>query len=177
MYAVVGCNNCGMLWLLSDPNAAKTAQCPRCGKTHQTRKLKRFIETEDRNAAREARSALLAKKHGDSEAFAEVAHVSELEAQAETAGINDQEYLEAVGLDADKVASAGEKGSGGRSKPRDEIIRDAVQLAGGDDRPTEAEIIAYAEDHGVSAAKTSQLLDKLRQRGAVSESGGRYRLL
>ncbi len=177
MYAVVGCNSCGMLWLLSDPKSAKTAQCPRCGKTHQTRKLKRFIETDDRNAAREARSALLAKKHGDSEAFAEVAHVSELEQQAETAGIDDEAYLEAVGLDADEVAAAGQKSGGGHSKPRDEIVREAVAAAGEEGRPTKAEIVDYAETQGVPPEKASQLLDKLRQRGAVSESGGRYRLL
>lgn len=177
MYAVVGCNNCGTMWLLSDPEGSKSATCPRCQKTHQTRTLRRFFTSEDRNAARQARAALLAKKHGDSAEFAEVAHVADLEALVEDAGIDDREYLEASGLDADAVSAAGDVGGGGRSKPRDEIVREAVEQAGEGDRPTEAEIVAYAEDRGVPADKAAGLLEKLRRRGEASESGGRYRLL
>ena len=176
MYAVVGCNNCSMLWLLSDPRESKTAQCPRCGKTHQTTKLKRFFESDDRDAARQARSALLAKKQGDSATFAEVDHVADLEAQAADPAVDDREYLEAAGLDADAVAAAGDRDGGG-SKPRDEIIREAVAAAGGDDRPTEAEIVDYASQRDVPAEKASELLVKLCRRGEASESGGRYRLL
>jgi len=54
MYAVVGCNECAAMWLLMDPQTSDSARCPRCGKTHQTTKLKRFFESEDREAAREA---------------------------------------------------------------------------------------------------------------------------
>jgi len=79
MYAVVGCNECAAMWLLMDPQTSDSARCPRCGKTHQTTKLKRFFESEDREAAREARAALLAKKRDESAAFAELDHVSELE--------------------------------------------------------------------------------------------------
>ena len=178
MYAVVGCNNCNMLWLLADPDSAASATCPRCETTHQTSKLNRFFESDDRSAAKEARSALLAKKQGDSEAFAEIAHVSELEERAEDAGIDDREYLEASGLDADSVAAAAESTDSGASS-HDEIIREAVRNAGDDDdhRPTEAEIVAYAAERGVPRNKASSLLEKLCRVGDASESRGRYRLL
>ncbi|MFD1641846.1 DUF5817 domain-containing protein [Halohasta litorea] len=175
MYAVVGCNDCSMLWLLSDPRVSKTAQCPRCGKTHQTKKLKRLFESDDRTAAQQARSALLAKKQGQSESFADLDHVADLEAQTDEPVIADREYLEAAGLDAEEVAAAGDHSAGG-SKSRDEIVREAVEAAG-DDKPTESEILDYAERQGVPAEKASELLIKLCRRGEASESGGRYRLL
>ena len=176
MYAVVGCTNCSMLWLLTDPDSADSANCPRCETTHKTSKLNRFFQSEDRAAAKEARSALLAKKQGNSEAFAAVAHVSDLETQAEDAGIDDREYLESAGIDADSVAAAGDSTSGRTTGSHDEIVRDAVREAG-DDRPTEAEIVAYAEARGVPSEKTSKLLEKLCRVGDASESRGRYRLL
>ena len=176
MYAVVGCTNCSMLWLLTDPDSADSATCPRCERTHQTSKLKRFFESDDRAAAKEARAALLAKKQDSSEAFAEVAHVSELEARAEDAGIDDHEYLEASGIDADSVAAASDSTDSGASS-HDEIVREAVEQAGGDDRPTEAEIVAYAADRGVPEEKTARLLDTLCRVGDASESRGQYRLL
>lgn len=176
MYAVVGCTNCSMLWLLADPDSADSAACPRCETTHRTEKLKRFFESDDRAAAKEARAALLAKQQGDSETFAEVAHVSELEAQAEKAGIDDQEYLEASGIDADSVAAAAESTDSGASSD-DEIVRKAVKQAGDDDRPTDTEIVAYAADRGVPREKAERLLEKLCRAGDASESRGRYRLL
>ncbi len=176
MYAVVGCNNCSMLWLLTDPRDSKTAQCPRCGKTHQTKKLKQLFTSDDRSAAQQARSALLAKKQGASEAFADVEHVVELEAQADEPVVEDREYLDAAGLDADEVAAAGEY-STSSSKSRDEILREAVEKAGDGERPTEADILAYTTEQGVPREKASELLIKLCRRGEASESGGRYRLL
>lgn len=176
MYAVVGCTNCSMLWLLADPDSAASAQCPRCETTHQTSNLKRFFESDDRAAAKEARAALLAKQQGDSEAFADVAHVSELETQAEEAGIDDREYLEASGIDADSVAAAADS-TDSTGSSHDEIVREAVERAGDEGRPTEDEIVAYAADRGVPREKASTLLEKLCRVGDASESRGRYRLL
>ncbi|KAB1198613.1 MULTISPECIES: DUF5817 domain-containing protein [Haloferax] len=179
MYAVVGCTDCANMWLLSDPRASKTATCPRCGRRHQTKKLRRFFESEDRDAARQARAALLAKKHGNSEAFAKVEHVSELGRRAEESGIDDREYLEGSGLDADEVFDAGEQAKRGRagssgSVDRLTVVKDAVRDG---DRPTEDEVVAAATERGVPEEKARDLLEKLRRRGDVSESGGRYRLL
>ncbi|ADQ66589.1 replication protein H [Halogeometricum borinquense] len=176
MYAVVGCSECGSMWLLTDPRQSKTANCPRCGRTHQTKKLRKFLETEDREAARQARAALLAKKHGDSEAFAKTAHISEMESLVEESGIDDAEYLEASGLDADEVASAGEQAMQGQtsSSNRLDVVREALRK---EDRPTEEEVVAYAEEHGVPGEAARNVLEKLTRRGEVSESRGRYRLL
>ncbi|WP_416840838.1 DUF5817 domain-containing protein [Haloferax sp. DFSO52] len=179
MYAVVGCTDCANLWLLSDPRESKTATCPRCGRRHQTKKLRRLFESEDRDAARQARAALLAKKHGDSEAFAQVEHVSELGRQVAESGVDDREYLEASGLDADEVFDAGEQAKRGRAASSGSVNRlTAVKEAVRDgDRPTEDEIVAAASERGVPEEKARDLLEKLRRRGDVSESGGRYRLL
>jgi hypothetical protein len=175
MYAVVGCSDCGMLWLLADPATSETAQCPRCETTHQTANLKHLFESPDRAAAREARSALLAKKQGDSAAFADVAHVSELEAQIESAAVDDEEYLTAAGIDAAAVEAAGESTNDSASS-HDDIIREAVKNAG-DEQPSEDAIIAYAEARGVPSEKAGKLLEKLCRRGAAAKHDGQYRLL
>ncbi|GAA0523157.1 hypothetical protein SAMN04488066_105196 [Halorubrum aquaticum] len=176
MYAVVGCNRCGNLWLVRDPRSSETARCSRCETTHRTAKLKRLFESDDREAAREARAALLAEKRGDGEAFADVGHVSELERAVEDAGIDDREYLEASGLDADAVFDAGSRaeGSAGSTRSREEVVRDGVDEAA---EPTEERIVAYATDHGVPAEAARDLLEKLTRRGELSESQGRYRTL
>jgi DNA-directed RNA polymerase subunit RPC12/RpoP len=173
MYAVVGCTDCGSLWLVSDPDASKTAQCPRCGRRHRTKKLRRLFESGDRDAARQARAELLAKRQGASEAFAELAPVAAMEREAAEPAVDDEEYLERSGLDADAVAAAGETGEGG-TRSRDQVVRDAVR---GQDRPTADEIVDYATDHGVPADAARDLLETLVRRGDVSESRGRYRLL
>ncbi|MBB6644868.1 DUF5817 domain-containing protein [Halobellus ruber] len=175
MYAVVGCSECDHLWLLSDPRAAETATCPRCGRTHRTKKLRRLAEDEDREAARQARAALLAKRGGNSEAFAETAHVAEMESRIDDSGVDDREYLEGSGLDADAVASAGERApSRSESRSRDEVVRDAIREQ---EAPTAVDVTAYAESHGVPGAKAEELLERLARRGEVAESNGTYRLL
>lgn len=176
MYAVVGCNECGMLWLLADPATSDSARCPRCDTTHQTAKLKHLFESADREAAREARSALLAKKQGNSAAFADVAHVSELEAEIDTAAVADEEYLEAAGIDTEAVASAG-KSDQNSTGSHDDIVREAVQEAGGEEQPSEAAVVEYAEARGVPARKASKLLEQLCRQGAASNHNGQYRLL
>ncbi|MDS0294390.1 DUF5817 domain-containing protein [Halogeometricum luteum] len=175
MYAVVGCSECANMWIITDPKRSKTANCSRCGRTHQTKKLRSFLETEDHDAARQARAALLAKKHGDSEAFAETAHVSEMEERIEESGLDDAEYLEGSGLDAAEIESAGERAMEGRSSStRLDAVREAVREG---DRPTEGEVVAYAEERGVPGDAARDVLEKLTRRGEASESRGRYRLL
>lgn len=176
MYAVVGCNECGNVWLLSDPDESETAQCSRCGKRHQVRKLRRFHESPDCEAARQVRSAMLARKGGAKEAYAKLDSVADMERQLEEAGVSDEEFLAGSGLDPDEITEAGERATGGgsKSKSRDEIVRDAVEAA---DEPTEEGIVAYATEQGVPAEAARDLLEKLRRRGEVSESRGRYRLL
>ena len=172
MYAVVGCTDCAALWLVSDPDASKTTRCPRCGRRHQTRKLRRFFESDFEDEARQARSELLAKKQGASEAFDSLDSVAELARRADEPVVDDREYLERSGIDADEVAEA--SASRPQSRSRDQIVEDAVREQ---DRPTEADIVDYAVDHGVPADAARSLLERLTRRGDASESGGRYRLL
>lgn len=171
MYAVVGCTDCGTYWLLTDPGESDSATCPRCGRRHQTTKLRRFYESENRDDAREARAALLAKKRGDSEAFDAVGHVADLEAALGGDALSEEEYLERSGLDPDEVAAAGEV-TRGRSRSRDEIVRDGVRAS-----ESEAGVLEYAVENGVPRDAASDLLEKLRRRGEVTQSGGSLRLL
>jgi DNA-directed RNA polymerase subunit RPC12/RpoP len=173
MYAVVGCTDCAALWLLSDPDSSETARCPRCGRRHRVRKLRRLFESDDRETARQARAELLARKQGASEAFSSLDSVAEMERQVEEPVVDDREYLEASGLDADAVAAAGETGGRG-TRSREQVVRDAIREG---DRPTESEVVDYATDHGVPADAARDLLETLTRRGEASESRGRYRLL
>ncbi|MFC6788006.1 DUF5817 domain-containing protein [Halobaculum halobium] len=174
MYAVVGCHSCGTYWLVADPRDQDSATCPRCDTRHRTDRLKRFYESEDRAAAAEARAKLLADKQGQSAAFERAGTVAELERELEEseAVVDDREYLERAGLDADEVAAAGADDAG-ESRSRDEVVRDAFR----EGTATEADIVAYATDHGVPAEAARDILDRLTRRGEASESRGEYRLL
>jgi hypothetical protein len=173
MYAVVGCNGCGALWLLEDPG--ETAECPRCGKRHRTGRLKRLYRAEDREAARQARAAMLAERRGAGEDFADLDSVAEMERRLDdgATAVDDREYLEAAGVDADAVAAAGAD-DGGRRRDRPTVVRDGIRET---DPSTEEAVVAYATDHGVPAEAARDLLDGLRRRGEVIESDGRLRLL
>jgi hypothetical protein len=175
MYAVVGCNRCGNLWLVSDPDDAETAQCSRCGKRHRLEKLRRFHETDDREAARQARAALLAQKGDADDSFAEVDSVAEMEAQLDSVGITDEEFLAGSGIDPDAVADAADaaEGSSG-SRSREEIVRDGLRET---EEPTVDAVVEYAVEHGVSEGAARDLLDRLRRRGEVVERGATLRLL
>ncbi|MFC7136630.1 DUF5817 domain-containing protein [Halobaculum litoreum] len=174
MYAVVGCRSCGTYWLLSDPDAQESATCPKCATRHPTKRLKRFYETDDRAAAAQARAKLLADERGDADAFERAGTVTELERAVEEfdGAVDDREYLERAGLDADAVAAAGEADSDA-SRSRDEVVRDALR----EGHRTEAAVVEYATDHGVPADAARDLLDRLTRRGEATESRGEYRLL
>lgn len=176
MYAVVGCNRCSNLWLLTDPDDADTAQCSRCGKRHQVRKLRRFHETDDRERARQARAALLAQKGDAGDAFAEVDSVAEMEDQLESAGVSDEEFLAGSGIDPDTVSEAAASATGGSSgsRSREEIVRAGLREV---DEPTVDAVVDYAVEHGVPADAAAELLDRLRRHGEVTERDGELRLL
>lgn len=174
MYAVVGCSECGTYWLLSDPGGQDSATCPRCGKSHRARKLRRFFESEERSAAVQARARLLAEKGGDDDAFEAAGTAAEHERAVEDDGqmVDDREYLEGSGLDADEIDAAGDV-SGGGSRSREEVVRDALR----EGNATEATVVEYATERGVPAEAARDLLDRLRRRGEVTESRGEYRIL
>jgi len=172
VYRVVGCRECGALWVVAD--RPETTACPRCGQRHRFERLHAFAETEDAAAARQARAALLADRAGLGEAFAELDDVAA--SQLDGVGVPDDEYLAASGLDPEAVAEAGARATAGPARPpsRRAAVLDALDAL---DRPTEAEVVAYAADRNVPVERVPDLLERLVRAGEVSESGGRYRRL
>ena len=172
MYRVVGCRDCGALWIVAD--RPETTSCPRCSTRHPFERLHAFAETDDEAAARRARAALLADRAGQAEAFADVD--AELAGQLDFEAVDEATYLEAAGLDRAAVEAAGERATAGapRTESRRETVLAALDELG---RPTEAAVVAYAADRDVPAEAVPPLLEKLVRAGEVSESGGRYRRL
>ncbi|MEF8790647.1 MAG: DUF5817 domain-containing protein [Haloarculaceae archaeon] len=174
MYAVVGCNRCGSLWVVE--GRPERTGCPRCEKRHRFDRLKKFVETDSADAAREARSRLLAGRGGHEDQLESLGDFATLGEEADRAGVSDEEFLRASGVDHEAVAEAGERAESGRgrSRSRREVVLDAVDEL---DRPTESAVIEYATDAGVPACYVEEALERLRRRGEVTESDGRYRRL
>ncbi len=173
MYSVVGCNGCSNLWIVE--GRPKTTNCPRCGKRRQFRKLKKFIETDDEDHAREMRASMLANRQGQGEAFAELDSFAALDSQADDAGMDDETFLDRSGLNTEEISAAGERTKRrGNGKSKKAVVLNALDVL---DRPTEDEIIEYASERGVAGEYVEKALRKLARRGEISESGGRYRRL
>jgi hypothetical protein len=173
MYAVVGCSDCSMLWVVE--GRPETSQCPRCGTTRQYAKRKQFVTTEEEDHAREVRASMLANRQGHGDAFAELDSFTEMEGQIDGAGPSDEEYLERSGVDADAVAEAGEAAmDSGGSTSRKERVREAVREL---DEATEDAVVDYAAERGVDAEYARKTLEKLVRAGEVTENRGVYRLL
>ncbi len=171
MYSVVGCNGCSNLWIVE--GRPKTTNCPRCGKRRQFRKLKKFVETDDEDHARELRASMLANRQGQGEAFAELDSFGALDEQADEAGMDDEEFLDRSGLDTEEISAAGERTKRrGNKKSKKQVVLDALDVL---DEPTEEAIIDYASERRVSGEYVGKALVKLARRGEVSESRGRYR--
>ncbi|WP_436925856.1 DUF5817 domain-containing protein [Halosimplex amylolyticum] len=171
MYAVVGCSDCSMLWVVE--GRPETSQCPRCGTTRQYAKRKKFVSTEDRDHAREVRASMLANRQGHGDAFAELDSFAEMESQIDEVGPSDAEYLEGSGLDADAVTEAGERATETRtSKSRKEIVREALREL---DEATEDAVVEYAGERGVDAGYARNALEKFVRAGEATENRGVYR--
>ncbi|RQG91122.1 replication protein H [Natrarchaeobius halalkaliphilus] len=174
MYAVVGCSECSNLWIIE--GRSETTQCPRCGSRKAFEKRKKFVETDDADHAREVRASMLANRQGQGDAFAAVDSFADLENDVSDGVVDETEYIERSGLDADELEAAGDRDPRGPSRAgsKADIVECALEEL---DRPTEAEVIDYADERGVSAAYVRDTLEKLVRRGAVSENRGRYRNL
>jgi hypothetical protein len=174
MYAVVGCSDCEALWVIE--GRPDTTQCPRCGKRHRAKNRKRFVETDDEDHAREVRASMLAARSGDGDAFAELDSFAELDDRIDDEVVGDEAFLEAHGVDPGEVEAAGERAGRqtGGSRSRREVVLAAVREQ---DDPSEAEVVGYAEEHGVDADYARRALEKLRAGGEVTVSRGGYRLL
>jgi hypothetical protein len=175
MYAVVGCRECRALWIVE--GRPDTTRCPRCGTRRQFSKLRRFLETGDADEARQARSALLAKRQDESEAFADLDPFGALETRADEAGMDDGEYLERAGVDSESVAAAGERaerGPGSATSDRLGTVRAALADL---DSPTADDVVTYAAERGVEESFAREALDRLVRRGEATENRGEYRKL
>jgi len=170
----VGCSECATLWVVE--GRPETTQCPRCGTRRQHAKRRQFLRTDDEDHAREARAAMLAERQGQSDAFDELDSFAELERRIDDAGPSDEAYLAGSGVDPEEVAAAGERATEGTGtgRSREETVRDALREL---DEPTEEEIVAYADERGVSDSYTRRALRKLVRAGEVTENRGAYRLV
>ena len=174
MYAVVGCSECSALWVLE--GRPETTQCPRCGTRRKFELLRKFVETEDVDAAREIRAKMLAERQDMGEAFDGLDSYAEMETRVEDSVIDDETYLDAKGVDSDAAAAAGRRageGTGGSNSRRETVIEALEQL----DSPDEDAVVEYATERGVPDEYARRALQSLVRSGEVSENGGRYRRL
>lgn len=173
MYAVVGCSECGMLWVLE--GRPETTGCPRCGTRRPHEKRRKFVTTEDEDHAREVRASMLAARQDHGDAFADLDSFAEMETQVDEVGPDDDEYLAESGIDPEAVAAAGERAeSSGGSTSRKEVVREAVRDC---DEATEDAVVAYADERGVDADYARRTLEKLVRAGEATENRGVYRLV
>ena len=173
MYAVVGCRNCSALWIIE--GRSKTITCPRCTTRRQYKLVRKFVETEDEDHAREIRASMLATRQGEGDTFARMDSFAEMSEYLDEAGVSDDEYLERSGIDPNEVAAAGDRAATGNtsSRSRPQIVEDAIRAG---DRPSEDEVVEYATERGVPTEWTRNHLRKLTESGRVTDDGG-YRLL
>lgn len=174
MYTVVGCRDCGAFWIVADE--PETTECPRCGTRRRFEELRAFFESDEEDAAREARGALLAERADEAEAFEDLADFASLEEQVGEPAVDDETYLSAGGADPEAAAEAGERATSGEGggTSREATVRAALSdLAA----PSEGEVVAYAEERGVPAEDARAILAKLSRAGEVVEEDGAYRPL
>jgi len=173
MYAVVGCSDCQALWIVE--GRPERSECPRCGTTRTYEKRRKFVTTDDEDHAREVRSSMLAARQDMDDAFAELDSFAELDARVAEAGIDDETYLAESGLDPDEIREAGQRrGGSGGSKSREEVLREAISEQS---EPGVEDVLAYADEHGVSRSDAEKALEKLVRAGEAVESRGVYRLV
>ena len=174
MYAVVGCSDCRALWVVE--GRPETSQCPRCGTRRKFDLRRKFVETDDADTARQVRAKMLAERQDLGEAFDGLDSYAEMEDRVGEAVIDDDTYLQASGIDSDAAADAGDRateGAGTSTSRRETVIEALKQL----EEPTEAAVVGYVTERGVSEEYARRALTSLVRSGEVSENAGRYRLL
>jgi len=176
MYHVVGCSECSALRIVED--RPERSSCGRCGASRSFEKLKKFVSTEDLDHAREVRSSMLANRRGEGDAFASVDSFAAMEDAVAEGVVDDDEFLERSGVDADAAQAAADRAESGIASASGGSKRDTVLDAlGALEDPTLEDVVAYAADRGVDRAYVERALEKLERAGEVSQSGGTYRLL
>lgn len=173
MYVVVGCSECESLWVLE--GRPETTTCPRCRTRHQFDRLKQFVATEDKDEAREVRAAMLASRQDQTEAYESLDSVAEMESVLAGAGIEEDEFLAAKGVDPKAAESAGAEATAPRDrKSRREHVLEALRAM---EEPTEDDIVTFATDRGVPEEYVREALAKLARRGEITRTAEGYRLI
>ncbi|MFB6284523.1 MAG: DUF5817 domain-containing protein [Halobacteria archaeon] len=96
----------------------------------------------------------------------------------ELGGIDEREYAEKKGLDAEELDGAGDVGrkkTAGESKPQERIVRDAVEFL---EKPSDDDVVEFAVDRGVDGERAVDIVDELCMSGeAMRTREGYIRLL
>ena len=161
---VTVCSNCKTVFIVK--KLPKTTTCRGCGKRHKFKKLKRYYQTEDKDAARKARTEFQARVRDLDDHFERAREKGVLEDTADQL-ITDDEYLDAKGVDPEAVADAEERAieATHRQKSQKDIVLDAVTEQ---ENPNRDDVRAYAEQFGMDGEKALKKLDKFREYGEVS---------
>ena len=165
MYHVVGCGSCGHLWIRDEEPASAT--CPRCQRRFQADALRALASAASVEAAREARTQLLADR---SEHGSVVAGYAETERATGERAISGAEVLEAHGIDPE-ATKARRRQSAKRGSPREQIL----EIVGELDNPTRQVVTACAAERDLSADRVESVLDRLNRDGLLVRDGDRYR--
>lgn len=172
MYTVVVCPECKYCWIVQD--RPERTNCGRCETSHKFKSLKKFHQTENKDEAKEARSTVRANVIGDTDGFQRAKEAGNLDAEIDQA-ISDEQYLDEKGVDTAALDAVEARATNtGGSRSHTEIVRDGVNELS---TPTEREVVEYASEYGVPPEKTETLLERLREKGSVIDTGNGLRLV
>ncbi|MFP4632729.1 MAG: DUF5817 domain-containing protein [Halobacteriales archaeon] len=175
MYSVVGCSECESVKIV--PGGSQTVVCNRCQAQIQMGSARVIFESDDLEAAKEARSVALAKRNGFDYLVEEIVERDVVQEDV-SEQVASEALLEKEGVDVEETEEAGDverPKTDGESKPQVRIVRDAIEFL---DSPTDADVRAFAVDRGVPAEKVEEIVDRLCMEGeAMRTSEGVVRLL
>lgn len=167
MYEVVGCGDCGTLWV--HEGDTETTTCRGCRRRIATEKLRTLATAKTVEEARELRSRLLAERAADGDL---VAGYGETATAADAAGMPDDDYLSAMGVDLAEVEAAGEAPESRRRGTDAEIVLETVATL---EEATRGAVRSEAAERGVD--EVEQVLERLTAAGEITVEGGTYRRL
>lgn len=167
MYNVVGCGECGALWLITD--VPETTQCPRCGTRHSTDNLRILAASDDQATARQARAQLLASRQG----VDDPSGILEATVDVPIASPSDSRHEADDRGDPDLMLTDHDQEAGSARSQREILMAGLRDL----DEPTHDEILEFATARGISAEYVESALEKLVRDGAIRKESDTYRLL
>ncbi len=175
MYTVVGCSQCESVKIVAGGSA--TTVCTRCQNRIDVGSARTIFESEDLEAAKEARSVAMARRDGFEHLVEEIVQQEVVDDQV-SEQVVDEELLRKEGVDTGEAEAAGEvdrSKTDGESKPQVRIVKDAVEFL---DQPTDEDVVEFAVDRGVSAERVEEIVDRMCMQGeAMRTKAGEIRLL